>query len=71
MNVHGSMMYFILSKLVKEENFMVRHIDLHSMRFGIGDHKAFTLVGKCPCRCMDRIWTGVRRLNEEDLENLV
>ena len=40
------MAYFILGKLVNEQFFNLRHIDLHGMRFGIGDHKAFTSVGK-------------------------
>jgi hypothetical protein len=39
-------MYFILCKLVNEQNFKIRQIGLHCMRFGIGDHKAFTSVGK-------------------------
>jgi hypothetical protein len=49
------MMYFILRKLVKEENFKIRHIDLHGMRFGIGDHKTFTSVGKM--YALANVWT--------------
>jgi hypothetical protein len=48
-------MYLILSKLVKEENFKIRHIDLHSVRFSIGDHKAFTSVGKM--YTLANVWT--------------
>ena len=49
------MMYFILSKLVKEDIFKIKHVDLHSMRFGIGDHKAFTSVSKM--YALANVWT--------------
>ena len=58
MSVHGSIVYFILNKLVKEENFKIRHINLHSMRFSIFDHKAFTLVGKM--YTLANVWTESR-----------
>ena len=58
MSVHGSMVYFILNKLVKEENFKIRHINLHGMRFGIGDHKAFTSVSKM--YALANVWTESR-----------
>jgi hypothetical protein len=48
-------MYFILSKLVNEENFKIRHLDLHGVRFGIGDHKAFTSVGEM--YALANVWT--------------
>ena len=55
MNVHGSMMYFVLSRLVKGETIKIKHLDLHSMRFGIGDYKAFTSVGKM--YALANVWT--------------
>ena len=53
LNVHGSMVYFILSKLVKVR-LKIRHIDLHGMRFGISGHKAFTSV--CKMYALANVW---------------
>jgi hypothetical protein len=49
------MMYFILSGLVKGEIIKIRHLDLHSIRFGIGDYKAFTSVGEM--YALANVWT--------------
>ena len=55
MNVHGLMMYFILSRLVRKRTIKIRHLNLHSMRFGIGDHKAFTSFDKM--YALANVWT--------------
>jgi hypothetical protein len=49
------MMYFILSGPVEGETIKIRHLNLHSMRFGIGDYKAFTSVGKM--YALANVWT--------------
>ena len=62
------MVYFILNKLVKEENFKIRHTNLHGMRFGIGDHKAFTSIGKM--YTLANVWTESRLGWEESMKSI-
>ena len=62
------MVYFILNKLVKDKNFKIRHINLHGMRFGIGDHEAFTSVSKM--YALADVWTEFRLGWEESMKSI-